>query len=190
MLDPSTLPPPSAVATRRAGAISPHPTPSEDPRRGRAGAGDTDSEDARWDALLQDVIEGRPLRPEHFSAPSEYWSDYLGPILDRPWSVLPFFDTEFCFYLAINTLAGFFSTGLDVFAPIKRRALHDALPQVSSALAAIPDEGRLPLLDRRARGQRSRSQPLREQRSGRRGICGRRPAPAARLAHARVPRPR
>lgn len=150
MHDPASLPPPLGCRDPKSWGY--YTITKRFPKilaQARAGAGDTGARDRRWDALFTDVLEGRPLRPELFSAPSEYWNDYLGPILERPWSVLPFFDTEFCFYLAINTLSGFFSSGLDVFSPTKRAALSDALPRVAAALPSLSHEKPwVPLIER------------------------------------------
>jgi hypothetical protein len=151
MSEPSSLPPPLGCRDPKSwGYFTLTQRFPKIIAQARAGAGDPDAKDRRWDALLRDVLEGNPMRPELLPAPSEYWSDYLGPILERPWSVLPFFDTELCFYLAINTLAGFYSSGLDVFAPTKNDARRKALPQVGSASESISGEGRISSLVERA----------------------------------------
>jgi hypothetical protein len=148
MPDPSALPPPLGCRDPKSwGYFTLTQRFPKILAQARAGAGDLDAKDARWDALLSDVLEGRPMRDELFIAPSEYWRDYLGPVIDRPWSLLPFFDTELCFYLAINTLADFYGSGLDVFAPSKRAALGKALPKVAAAMASARD---LPALVERA----------------------------------------
>jgi hypothetical protein len=153
MHDPSSLPPPlgcrdpkswgNLTLTRRFPKIL---------AQARAGAGDFGATDRRWDELLRDILEGRPMQSELFAAPSEYYRDYLGPILGRPWSNLPFFDTEFCFYLAINTLSGFYESGLDVFSPVKQAALRDALPRVGAELGSVSGDRVKPLVDRALTG--------------------------------------
>ncbi len=151
MHDPSSLPPPLGCRDPKSwGYFTLTQRFPKILAQARSGAGDPGAFDPRWDELLRDILEGRPMRSEFFAEPSEYWSDYLGPILGRPWSVLPFFDTELCFYLAINTLADFYSSGLDVFAEIKRAALRDALPEVGAALKSISGAPRLPVLVERA----------------------------------------
>ena len=85
-------------------------------------------EDARLDELLADVVQGRAIRATHLADGSAFWRAYLESLKGRSWAELPFFETEFCFYHAINSLAGAFESGVDVFAETKGEALEAAVP--------------------------------------------------------------
>lgn len=94
----------------------------------RAGGTPELREDARLDELLADVVQGRAIRATHFAEGSAFWRAYLDSLKARSWAELAFFETEFCFYHAINSLAGTFESGVDVFAATKSEALEAAVP--------------------------------------------------------------
>jgi hypothetical protein len=69
--------------------------------------------------------------------PSPYWERYLDRIDGASWADLPFFDLEFLFYHALNSLAGFFSSGADVFAGTRAAATVDALAGLATELGVL-----------------------------------------------------
>lgn len=98
----------------------------------RAGLEPARAADARFDELLDDVVSGRAIRMAHFAHQTEYWRSYLQALRGRSWSELSFFETEFCFYQAINSLAGAFDSEVDVFAHVKSEALEAAVRSLES----------------------------------------------------------
>jgi hypothetical protein len=80
------------------------------------------------DQLVEAIDKGKPLQVDALAKPSGFWRDYLEQIKGQTWDDLSFFEVEFLFYHSINSLAGFFEVGFDVFAPVRQRALTDALP--------------------------------------------------------------
>ncbi len=97
---------------------------------------DRQRRDPRWTALADAVIAGGPLDLSLFSATTAFWRQRLAGLQGRAWADLPFFDLEFFFYRAVNSIAGDLRPGFDVFASSRRAALADALPRVAAALAA------------------------------------------------------
>ena len=88
-------------------------------------------------SMLQSVIAGSPIDTKIFSHPTAYWKDYLDKLSGLTWNDLSFFDLEFLFYHGLNSIAGYFDSGLDVFWPTRQRALSEAMPVLDSGLAKI-----------------------------------------------------
>jgi hypothetical protein len=140
--------------------------------------------DPRWAALVRGLTSGGPIDPTLFSAPTPFWERRLASLAGRRWADQPFFDLEFLFYRAINTIAGDLRPGFDVFAASRRAALLDALPRVAAALDA-PEPLQLPgaLLWSLSGNEEDLSQLTRQRASGTsdRLIADQRPALVAHL---------
>src|SRR6185312_8293744 len=93
-------------------------------------------DDPRWAALTSALVNGGRIDRSLFSAPTPFWTARLASLEGRTWADQPFFDLEFLFYRAINSIAGDLRPGFDVFAGARRAALIDALPRVAAALDA------------------------------------------------------
>jgi len=91
-------------------------------------------DDPRWAALTAGIVSGGPLDRSLFSASTPFWAARLDSLEGGTWADQPFFDLEFLFYRAINSIAGDLRPGFDVFAGARRAALIDALPRVAAAL--------------------------------------------------------
>ncbi|HSR99512.1 MAG TPA: ARMT1-like domain-containing protein, partial [Kofleriaceae bacterium] len=91
-------------------------------------------DDPRWSALQSAILTGRKLDPQLFAADTPFWRDKLAGLAGTRWSELPFFDLEFLFYHAINSIAADLRPGLDVFASMRGASLCEALPQIARAL--------------------------------------------------------
>ncbi|MFG6101598.1 ARMT1-like domain-containing protein [Leptothoe sp. EHU-05/26/07-4] len=87
--------------------------------------------------LLQSVMEGSPIDTKIFSCPTAYWENYLDHLSRLTWNDPSFFDLEFLFYHGLNSIAGYFDNGVDVFWPTRQRALAEAIPALDSGLEKI-----------------------------------------------------
>lgn len=87
--------------------------------------------------MLQSIISGGPIDTKSFSCPTAYWKDYLDQLNGLTWNDLPFFDLEFLFYHGLNSIAGYFDNGVDVFWPTRQMALAEAIPALDSGLEKI-----------------------------------------------------
>jgi uncharacterized protein with ATP-grasp and redox domains len=86
----------------------------------------------RIEALVAAIVAGDEINTNWLEQPTPFWSRYVGELRGARWNDLPFFDIEFVFYLALNSLAGRFRDGTDVFRDTRRGALQSAI----SVLAA------------------------------------------------------
>jgi uncharacterized protein with ATP-grasp and redox domains len=139
MVEPGSLP--EFIGCRDPASFGFHTVKHRLPKilsQARAGLDAVRAADPRLDELLDDVVTGGPVRPQHFAPATAFWDTYLDSVLERPWSELPFFDTEFCFYQAINSIAGAFDSNIDVFAGLKLQALTDAVAALGVASTASP----------------------------------------------------
>lgn len=148
-------------------------------------------DDPRWAALEAGIVGGGPIDPALFSADTAFWRARLASLQGRAWADQPFFDLEFLFYRAINSIAGDLRPGFDVFATARRAALAEALPRVAAALDA-PERLELPgaLLWSLSGNEEDLSQLARQRASGRsdRLLTDQRPALVEHLTAA-GPRP-
>jgi uncharacterized protein with ATP-grasp and redox domains len=87
--------------------------------------------DPRWDALERAVVSGGTLDTSLFATDTPYWTARVAALSGATWSEQPFFDLEFLFYKAIDTLVRELEPGHDVFASARREALRHALPDVA-----------------------------------------------------------
>jgi len=83
-------------------------------------------------ALWRAVVHEQALDLSMFANVGDFWPNYLlkeasGLEAEPTWQGLPFFDLEFLFYHAINSLTGYFVDGFDVFGRIKSSALQTAM---------------------------------------------------------------
>lgn len=109
--------------------------------------------DSRWEPFLENMIAGGPIALDMLTRPTPFWSNYIERLAGKTWRDLSFFEIEFIFYHAINSRAGWFETGFDVFAATRASALREALPRFERALGAIKTVSgveRLRVLVRRA----------------------------------------
>lgn len=88
------------------------------------------------DALINGVIAGTQIDMGAFARPTAFWSRYIDNLAGAMWADLPFFDVEFVFYHALNSIAGYFSGGTDVFKQTRSDALAAALAAIAPASAA------------------------------------------------------
>ncbi|MET0286962.1 MAG: ARMT1-like domain-containing protein [Polyangiales bacterium] len=80
-------------------------------------------------ALAREVVAGGPIELDGLARPTAWWSSYLDRLQGARWDELPFFDLEFVFYHSINSRAGFFTQGTDVFARTREAArVHGSIP--------------------------------------------------------------
>jgi hypothetical protein len=81
--------------------------------------------------LLDQIVAGAPVDTAALARPTPFWSEHIRTLDGATWMELPFFDLEFVFYHALNSIAGFFENGTDVFRPIRDQALTAALEHFS-----------------------------------------------------------
>src|SRR5688500_8103269 len=79
--------------------------------------------DRRWDELSSAVSRGGRIDASLFAADTPYWAARIAALTGRSWSDLPFFDLEFFFYKAIDTIVLDLEPGLDVFAATRHESL-------------------------------------------------------------------
>ncbi|MEO0397668.1 MAG: hypothetical protein AAF243_17025, partial [Cyanobacteria bacterium P01_A01_bin.137] len=84
--------------------------------------------------MLQSGIIGRSIDTKLFSCPTTHWEDYLDKLSGLTWNDLSFFDLEFLFYHGLNSIAGYFDTGVDVFAQTRQSALTEAISDLAIGL--------------------------------------------------------
>ncbi len=96
--------------------------------------------------MLQAIITGSPIDTTIFARPTAYWNNYLDQLSGLTWDNLPFFDLEFLFYHGLNSIAGYFDTGVDVFHQARQRALAEAIPDLATGLDQISTLSGLDLL--------------------------------------------
>jgi hypothetical protein len=88
-------------------------------------------------AMLVAIIEEEPIDLQVFARPTAYWGDYLNHLNGLSWGDLPFFDLEFLFYHGLNSIAGYYDSGVDVFLYIRQLALAQALPVLKYGLEKL-----------------------------------------------------
>ena len=87
--------------------------------------------------MLQAIIAGSSIDTTLFARPTPYWNNYLEHLTGLTWDDLSFFDLEFLFYHGLNSIAGYFDNGVDVFLPTRQMALTEAIPALDSGLEKI-----------------------------------------------------
>jgi hypothetical protein len=93
--------------------------------------------DPRWNALETAVVSGGPVDVSLFATDTPYWTSRVAALAGTTWAAQSFFDLEFLFYKAIDTIVLDLEPGLDVFANTRRAALVDALPEVGKAVESV-----------------------------------------------------
>ena len=96
--------------------------------------------------MLQAIINGGPINTTIFERPTNYWNEYLDRLTASTWDDLPFFDLEFLFYHGLNSMAGYFDTGTDIFYQIRKKALAKAIPDLAAGLAKLSELSDMALL--------------------------------------------
>jgi damage control phosphatase ARMT1-like protein len=86
--------------------------------------------EAQWLALTAAIANGAEIDPDLLEPSTPFWGDVRARAHGARWSDLPFFDLEFCFYHALNTLASRTGRSPDVFARIRASALRSGLPDL------------------------------------------------------------
>jgi hypothetical protein len=84
--------------------------------------------------VVTDIIAGGPIDTTVLRRATPLWDRTIDGLEGARWAELPFFDTEFVLYHALNSIAGWFETGVDVFRPARAEARAAAV----GALAAAP----------------------------------------------------
>ena len=103
-------------------------------------------------AMLQAIIAGSPIDTTIFAQPTVYWTNYLDQITGLTWDDLSFFDLEFLFYHGLNSIAGYFDDGTDVFRQARQIALTKAIPDLASRLEKLSELSGIDLLRATIRG--------------------------------------
>jgi hypothetical protein len=93
--------------------------------------------DPRWNALEMAIVGGGPVDVGLLATDTPYWTARVAALSGSTWADQPFFDLEFLFYKAIDTIVRDLEPGLDVFANTRRSALLDALPEVGKAVDSV-----------------------------------------------------
>ena len=60
-------------------------------------------------------MDAKAINIQNFACPTPFWEEYIDGLGGCTWGSLAFFDLEFLFYHGLNSIAGFFETGLDIF---------------------------------------------------------------------------
>lgn len=94
--------------------------------------------DPRWGSLEAALKRGDSVDVSLFATDTPYWTSRVAALAGRTWAEQSFFDLEFLFYKAIDTIVLDLEPGLDVFANTRRSALSDALPEVGTLVDAGP----------------------------------------------------
>ncbi|MEM7793899.1 MAG: ARMT1-like domain-containing protein [Cyanobacteria bacterium P01_C01_bin.118] len=102
--------------------------------------------------MLQAIINGSSIDTTVFTRPTTYWHNYLDQLTGFTWDDLSFFDLEFLFYHGLNSIAGYFDSGVDVFLQARQSALTKAIPDVTNGLEKLSELSGLDLLKATMRG--------------------------------------
>lgn len=94
------------------------------------------------------IADGGAIDHRVFAAPTPFWRAFVADLAGKSWLDVPFLETEFLFYHALNSLSSFYDGGQDVFADLRRAALEDALHRAHPRLVdgATELRGRLETL--------------------------------------------
>jgi uncharacterized protein with ATP-grasp and redox domains len=84
--------------------------------------------------VVSEMIAGGPIDTSMLRRQTPFWERTIDRLAGASWIEVPFFDTEFLLYHALNSLAGWFDDGVDVFQPVRAAARTAAV----SALAVAP----------------------------------------------------
>ena len=96
--------------------------------------------------MLQAIITGSSIDTTIFAHPTVYWANYLDQIAGLTWDDLSFFDLEFLFYHGLNSIAGYFDDGTDIFRQTRQIALNKAIPDLASGLEKLSELSGIDLL--------------------------------------------
>ncbi|NEQ52438.1 MAG: protein-glutamate O-methyltransferase family protein [Leptolyngbya sp. SIO3F4] len=102
--------------------------------------------------MLQAIIAGNPIDTAIFARPTDYWNNYLDQVTGLTWDDLSFFDLEFLFYHGLNSIAGYFDSGVDVFRQARQQALTRAIPDLVTGLVKLSELSGIDLLRATLRG--------------------------------------
>jgi hypothetical protein len=89
--------------------------------------------------MLEAIINEDSIDLRIFAHPTAYWKEYLNNLNGLTWADLPFFDLEFLFYHGLNSIAGYFDKGVDVFCHIRQLALAEAIPVLKFRLERLSE---------------------------------------------------
>jgi hypothetical protein len=136
----SALPPP--ISAYREGSFGAFTIQQRLPRilaDARQEFGPVGRADPRWAALEDALASGGLIDSSLFSASTQFWQERLLSLRGASWAEQSFFDLEFLFYLAINSIAHDIEPGFDVFRRARSAALHQGMPEVVRAVDEQPD---------------------------------------------------
>lgn len=102
--------------------------------------------------MLQAIIAGSSIDTSIFTRPTDYWKNHIDQVTGLTWDDLSFFDLEFFFYHGLNSIAGYFETGVDVFRQTRQMALTKAIPDLANDLAKLSELSGTDLLRATLRG--------------------------------------
>ncbi|HXJ23872.1 MAG TPA: ARMT1-like domain-containing protein [Polyangia bacterium] len=83
--------------------------------------------------VVADIIAGGPVDTAVLRRATPFWDRTIDGLAGARWAELPFFETEFVLYHALNSIAGWFETGVDVFRPVRGQARAAAVAKLGAA---------------------------------------------------------
>jgi Damage-control phosphatase ARMT1-like domain len=86
------------------------------------------------EALLASIIGGGRLDVSLLARPTPFWARYVDHMAGATWANLSFFELEFVFYHALNSIAGYFEDGRDIFRAIRQGAREAAVTSLAGAV--------------------------------------------------------
>ena len=94
--------------------------------------------DPRWSDLLSAISVGDEIDTHMLLDTTPFWRSLVSRLRGKRWADLSFFELEFLFYHALNSIASDLIPGFDVFAASRLTALTTALPSVAHAMDFNP----------------------------------------------------
>jgi hypothetical protein len=83
--------------------------------------------------VVAEIIAGGRIDTTVLRRATPFWDRTIDDLHGATWGELPFFDTEFVLYHALNSIAGWFETGTDLFGPVRRQARGQAVAALEAA---------------------------------------------------------
>lgn len=100
--------------------------------------------------LVDGIMSGARIDVTGLARPTPFWSAWLDRVTAARWTELAFFEIEFLFYHALNSIAGYFENSTDVFRVTRTAARTQALAAAQLGLDRVPDGDDLPAALERA----------------------------------------
>ncbi len=97
-------------------------------------AGDRDGARRRAiERVVADIVAGGRIDMTVLRRATSFWDRTIDGLAGASWAELPFFDTEFVLYHALNSIAGWFEAGTDVFRAVRGQALDAAVAALAGS---------------------------------------------------------